>query len=211
MSKEEKNTGSLALRNVERTLTALGLVGAGIGSAGTLLPSVGAAQWVIKELTEWSQEKEKRRTTRLIADLERRLHAMETDAKASTLDESLVDPFRSVFKRAIEDDDEQKPEFYAAILAWIIRDKPRAAMIKIVAGAVTSLTAEELYAFVGWVKSKGNAKISIDGVPNDKAFWRRIEGLGLFVGASMIHVVNVTPVGKVIADECIDCEIHRDS
>lgn len=108
---------------------------------GTIGLGAEAAEFV-REYNQRKGRETLRKLDRLAVSLDERLRGVEyqvTDEKQ--------DFFVEILKRCVEDDEVEKLAFYEAVLAWIAKDSPRAAAVRIVGDAVRALSYVELWAF----------------------------------------------------------------
>ncbi len=83
-----------------------------------------------------------------------------------------------ILAKAVNDEDEDKMQYYAALIEYCARGTPHAYQVRLLGDAIKNLTAHEIKAFVHFSKQ---ACLRHD-IPDDlrDIFWDRVCTLGLY-------------------------------
>lgn len=177
------------------------------GPAVAVLGTTAAAQGLnlADRLRQRKNRKRTERFFRLFRLLEERVQKLEEQSYT----EEQVDLFLSVTENALEDDEDDKEPFYVAVLEWIIKEKPSATHVRILADAVRNLSYMELYCFLaehGGVSARLHQK-ELDNV----VLWNRLSGAGLSQGAGARYKADATKLGNILAKYCDIARLNRPS
>ena len=171
------------------------------GISGQAVPAVGAtaAAQALILVDRLRQRRDRRRTdrfTRLFQLLQERVQKLEEKVYS----EEEGDLFLSVTRSALEDDEDNKEPFYVAVLEWMIKEKPPAAYVRILSGAVEQLSHLELYCFLAALR--GEIIQKRQSVIENTVLWNRLTSAGLSSGGTVRMKGNSTRFGDILAKYC---------
>lgn len=145
---------------------------------------------IVEGIKDRRSQKASRRLECLINSLEKRVNRLEGDSK-NEVDLDLLD---EIVAKAISDEDEDKTEYYAALVEYYMSHTLEAYEVRLLGKALKELTVYEIKSFANFV-SGGNV---LKDLPKDleMVFWARIQFLGLFHGGAVKHPQQASQVGK---------------
>ena len=156
----------------------------------------------------YSQRKKKRVADRYYRMYDR-LHKRVEKLEEKVFSEQETDLFVSVMQGALADDEAHKEPFYVAVLEWMLKEKPPAVHVRILAGAVQTLSHLELYCFLHENAGKGGRKHQSD--LDEIVRLNRLSGAGLSHGATSRVRADATSLGKTLAKYCDLAELEKPS
>jgi len=137
-----------------------------------------------------------KRLEKLVISLEKRVKRLE-DIANYVPD---VDLFDEIVAKAISDEDEDKTEFYAALIEYCISKKPRSYEVRLLSKALKELTIYDitaLYEFAVNKKTKTDMPRELEEI-----HWGKIQNLDLFKGGNIRSPYNATLLGKKFIEIC---------
>lgn len=189
--------------SVSKTLAALGMTEAIAASVGTSVVTTAvtsiatATKLTLVNFQNIVNERTARNTKVLIEEISKLLNSTHENWTASS---SQQETFKSLFERAINEEDEQKLPVYTGLFQWIIEASPSKSLIRMTGAAIAQLTFAELRGFVDWVHGTGRVVVT-DGIPQS-VFWQRIDAWGLTTGGGVRSTQNISPTGAALAKYC---------
>jgi hypothetical protein len=164
MGHDRDEVTDLALKGAEMVAKAIGLT----------VPVAGAVAVLIEAVSD-------RRTRRQCQRLEKLVRSL--IARLDHLEESPPEPFEpdlldEILAKAVNDEDEDKVEYYAALIEYCACGTPNAYQVRLLGDAIKNLTAHEIKAFVHFNKQA----CLPHNIPADlrDIFWDRVCTLGLY-------------------------------
>lgn len=137
-----------------------------------------------------------RRAKRLVSRLERLINSLENRVKQLEYkpEESNLDLLDEIVAKAISDEDEDKIEYYAALVQYHLSTHLDPYETRLLSNALKNLTVYEIKAFCEF----GTNQIRQSILPKqlEDIRWNRVEYLGLFKGGTAKHSSSVTLLGK---------------
>jgi hypothetical protein len=121
-----------------------------------------------------SDHRTQQRLERLVRSVEARLERLE----GSFLEPEEPDLLQEILAKAVNDEDEDKTRYYAALIEYCVSGSQDAYQVRLLGDALKSLTAYEIKAFVHFSK---HGALRHD-IPSDlrDIFWDRVCTLGLY-------------------------------
>jgi hypothetical protein len=161
---------------------------------GVVCPPAAVLGAIADSIGKRRAKKFAKRLEKLIISLEKRVKRLE-DVASYVPD---VDLFDEIVAKAISDEDEDKTEFYAALIEYCISKKPEPYEIRLLSKALKELTIYDmaaLYEFAVNQKTKTDMPQELEEI-----HWGKIQNLGLFKGGSVRYPHNATILGKKIIE-----------
>ncbi|MFG0252392.1 MAG: hypothetical protein ACF8NJ_05905 [Phycisphaerales bacterium JB038] len=195
---KEDSTGEIVSHNAGHALDVLGIAASLAGAAGSgavagvAAGSIGAVKLALSAVERRRQSKREGNVRRLLEDLGRRL----ADVEQASQDEVRIDLFAELIANAVREDEAAKVDFHSALIAWVVKEEPPTAKVRLLGQAILQLSCDELKAFVSWAGSAGGKAPLFTDV-DERVFWARLQSAGLFAGAGgVIHQNNITSLGR---------------
>jgi hypothetical protein len=111
------------------------------------------------------------------------------------------DLFVEVTQKLVQDDEDAKACYYEGILAWILREKPTPAQVRVLSDAVRGLTFVELHFFIR--ETHGLHSDSAAGHELEIEVMRsRLERSGISSGSGIYVYGNPSKLGKILKEFC---------
>lgn len=197
--KDNETGGDLIISGLEYTFAVLAaILGLSIPFAGASLGVAGTAAAVARDVAERRKAQRQARFSRLVNELRLRVEALE----GKTQSDAETDLFLEVVEKAIKDDEDAKTPIYAAILDWILRDKPKAVQVRILSDAIKDLSYLEIYSFLVEVNGKQARKVH-ESFVSENVLWNRLARAGLHQGGTVRHMGSPTEFGRILANYCL--------
>jgi len=181
-------------RDTPNRTTDIALAGGAIVAKlfGVINPCAATVGVIVDSIRERRSRKFSKRLESLIQSLEKRVQSLESESQTET-DLDLLD---EIVAKAISDEDEDKTEYYAALIEYYASHTVEAYQIRLLGNALKELTVYEIKSFVNFVNGKNVAR----DIPGDSVsvFWGRVHFLGLYSGSSgtVKHPTQTTQIGK---------------
>ena len=159
---------------------------------GVINPGAATIGVIVDSIKERRSRKFSKRLESLIQSLEKRVQSLESKSQTET-DLDLLD---EIVAKAISDEDENKTEYYAALIEYYASHTIEAYQVRLLGNALKELTVYEIKSFVNFVNGKNVAR----DIPGDlvSVFWGRVHFLGLYSGSSSTvkYPTQTTQIGK---------------
>ena len=128
---------------------------------------------------------QKRRSQKFIKRLEKLIHSL--DMRVRRLEDNFqlepdVDLLDEVIAQAISDEDEEKIEYYAALIEYYSSCSIRPQQVRLLSSAFKALLVSEIRGFADFARERRSFR---ENVPSDMApiFWNRVSFLGLSISS----------------------------
>ncbi|HVZ93349.1 MAG TPA: hypothetical protein VG797_02455 [Phycisphaerales bacterium] len=160
----------------------LGLL-AGLPGAHFGVAAAGAAVGIGAEAVAFVNDHRKRRADAQVSRLKstcKRLEDRLGDVEVK-LDDEKLDLLVEVVRKELEDDEERKGLFYAAVLEWILRESPNSTAARILSDGVRQLAYVELYCILWELNTKRHARPVLEKEGLAEGLWIQrvaMHGLG---------------------------------
>jgi len=130
----------------------------------------------------------------LIHSLEKRVQHLESELQEGVN----LDLLDEIIAKAISDEDEDKTEFYAALIEYYATHPLEPYEIRFLGNALKGLTIYEIESFIKFSKGQ-NIK---EDLPEslEEVFWIRINYLGLHKGGTVRHPNQISLVGRKLIE-----------
>ena len=180
--------------NTSRNIKDISLRGGAIVAKllGVVNPAAATVGIIADCIRERRSRKFSKRLESLIQSLEKRVQSLESESQTET-DLDLLD---EIVAKAISDEDEDKTEYYAALIEYYASHTIEAYQVRLLGNALKELTVYEIKSFVNFVNGKNVAR----DIPEDlvSVFWGRVHFLGLYKGSSSTvkYPNQTTQIGK---------------
>ena len=159
---------------------------------GVINPCAATVGVIVDSIKDRRSRKFSKRLKSLIQSLEKRVQSLESESQTET-DLDLLD---EIVAKAISDEDEDKTEYYAALIEYYASHTIEAYQVRLLGNALKELTVYEIKSFVNFVNGKNVAR----DIPEDlvSVFWGRVHFLGLYKGSSSTvkNPTQTTQIGK---------------
>jgi len=185
------NDKSNADKHTDLALTGMGALAKLIGIA---VPPVNALTIITENIKDRRNRKHFNRLEKLIQCLDRRLTQVE-DKIPETPD---LDLFDEIIAKAVSDEDEDKTEFYAALVQCWLEHKLLPYEVRLLGNAIKELTIQEITSFCGVIITQSTYLTMPEQLK--EIFWNRVEYLGLFKGGALKYATNVTQIGQKLVE-----------
>ena len=172
-------------------ITGIGTVAKLFGVVNPVAATMGIVTDCIKERRS---KKFSKRLENLILSLEKRIERLEDQPQV----EPNLDLLDEIVAKAISEEDEDKTEYYAALIQYYSVHPLEPYEVRILGNALKSLTTFEIESFVYFVKAQSWRKSIPDSLKD--VFWIRVEYLGLFKGGNVKHPTQATQLGKKLVE-----------
>lgn len=168
------NQQNAANRVVDTAMAGGAIVAKLLGVTNPLANTVGIIADCIKDRRS---HKFAKRLDNLIQSLAKRVRKLENESQNET-DLDLLD---EIVAKAISDEDEDKTEYYAALIEYYASHILEAYQVRLLGNALKELTVYEIKSFVNFVSGKN----FLGDIPKDfvSIFWGRVYFLGLYKGS----------------------------
>ncbi len=183
----------------------LALKGSGIVAKvfGLAEPVAGALGVLIETISDRRAKRQFERLKKLIESLVPRLERLE----GSLQEPSEPDLLEEILAKAVNDEDEDKTQYYAALIEYCVSRNPNAYQVRLLGEAIKGLTAHEIKAFVHF---RRHACLPYS-IPNDlrDIFWDRVCTLGLYPRdkSNTDRIEHATFLGKDFLERLRDWHI----
>ena len=159
---------------------------------GVIDPCAATLGVIVDSIKERRSKKFSKRLESLVQSLEKRVCKLEKDSR----NEPDLDLLNEIVAKAISDEDEDKTEYYAALIEYYISHTLEAYEVRLLGNALKELTVCEIESFANFVSGKN----FLSNLPKDlqMVFWARIQFLGLYHGGTgtVKHPTQASQVGK---------------
>jgi hypothetical protein len=164
MAEDRDETTDLTLRGAEMVAKAFGLT----------VPVAGAAAILIEAIRDRRTKRQFQRLENLVKSLAARFERLERNLQESP-EPDLLD---EILAKAVNDEDEKKTEYYAALIEYCMSGNQTAYQVRLLGEAIKGLTGHEIGAFMHFSR---HGCLRYD-IPDDlrDIFWDRICTLGLY-------------------------------
>jgi len=167
-------------QNTTNKVTDIALTGGAVVAKllGVISPGANTVGIIADCIKDRRSHKFAKRLESLIQSLEKRVHNLENESRSET-DLDLLD---EIIAKAISDEDEDKTEYYAALIEYYASHTLEAYQVRLLGNALKELTVYEIKTFVNFVSGKN----FLHDIPEDlkRVFWSRVHFLGLYHGSS---------------------------
>lgn len=159
---------------------------------GVIDPCTATVGIIVDSIKGRRSRKFSKRLESLIQSLEKRVQRLEKESQTET-DPDLLD---EIVAKAISDEDEDKTEYYAALIEYYMAHTLEAYEVRLLGNALKELTVYEIESFANFVSGRN----FLNKLPKDleMVFWARIQFLGLYHGSpgTVKHPTQASKVGK---------------
>ncbi len=179
----------------------------GIGTIAKLFGVVNPAAATMGVVTDCIKERRNKKFSKrlenLIFSLQKRIERLEREPKV----EPDLDLLDEIVAKAISEEDEDKTEFYAALIEHYMSSNQNQYQIRLLCEAFKSLTVHEIKAFVHLNK---HGAVRYD-IPDDlrELFWDRLRTLGLHQRGKIANPEYSTLLGKKFLEVCKLAALER--
>jgi len=186
--------------NSSRNIKGISLRGGAIVAKlfGVVNPCAATVGVIVDGIKDRRSRKFSKRLESLIQSLEKRVQSLESESQTET-DLDLLD---EIVAKAISDEDEDKTEYYAALIEYYASHTIEAYQVRLLGNALKELTVYEIKSFVNFVNGYNVAR----DIPQDivSVFWGRVHFLGLYSGSATTakHLTQTTQIGKKFLEIC---------
>jgi hypothetical protein len=163
---------------------------------GVAKPSVNLLGVLIEAVNERKTKRQFNRLEKLISSVIPRLEQLEDNlSKPKEID--LLD---EILAKAVNDEDENKTEYYAALIEYYVSGVQNAYQIRLLADAIKGLTYHEIKAFVHF---KNHDALRND-IPEDlrDIYWDRLSRFGLYQRGKKISLGSISILGEKLLEVC---------
>jgi hypothetical protein len=184
----------------ELAITGIGTVAKLFGLANPAAATVGIVAGYINDRRI---KKFGKRLESLILSLQKRIEKLEEEPNVETN----LDLLDEIVAKAIRDEDEDKTEYYAALIVYYVSGNQNQYQVRLLSDAFKDLTIHEIKAFVHFNK---HGSLHHD-IPEDlkELFWDRVQTLGLHQRGKTALPDYTTLLGKKFLEVCKLAESER--
>ena len=163
---------------------------------GVAVPSVNLLGVLIEAVNERKTKRQFQRLEKLISSVIPRLEKLEGDlSKPKEMD--LLD---EILAKAVNDEDDNKTEYYAALIEYYVSDSQDAYQIRLLTDAIKGLTIHEIKAFIHFDKHG----VLRHDIPEDlrDIYWDRVSRFGLYQRGEKISPESISILGEKLLEVC---------
>ena len=163
---------------------------------GLKMPVAGALAILIEAIGDRRAKRQFQRLEKLVGSLVPRLERLEGGIQPPP-EPDLLD---EILAKAVNDEDEDKTQYYAALVEYCVSGNRNAYQVRLLGDAIKGLTAHEIKAFAHFSK---HGALRHD-IPDDlrDIFWDRVCNFGLHQRGKVHHAEYTTSLGKEFLEVC---------